>query len=393
MTPNDFDVFKRYLNAPANAFGSKNNPKSLVTDDDKASYARIHDALIQIASSAITARSLESKVKLRKMNFSPTRGARGHRPIDLWVSLCGIDSDLLGKMPQIYIIASVRGVEIGFAVSISEADYHDPQVKARNRTLVPLINSKLPGPTSPLIGHTQDLVRRSGGWHFNEKARLTSLDAGFGRWTTLRDMVSELQTSRIATGGGSIVKYLPTEDVSADRLAEVFGEAVDVFLPLLLQCQAPDSELKYLENEEKIDKESEAILFVPDELEDARKKILRQIAVRRGQAKFRAALLDAYDRKCVVSRVNTDAVLEAAHIVPFKGDKTNVVQNGILLTGDIHTLFDLGLVRFNPEDLSIHVSDILKKSAYYKYHGQSLHLPADKKRQPSKDALEIRWVV
>ena len=34
--------------------------------------------------------------------------------------------------------------------------------------------------------------------------------------------------------------------------------------------------------------------------------------------------------------------------VPYKGEETNHVQNGILLRGDIHTLFDCGLIAIDP---------------------------------------------
>jgi 5-methylcytosine-specific restriction protein A len=36
--------------------------------------------------------------------------------------------------------------------------------------------------------------------------------------------------------------------------------------------------------------------------------------------------------------------VEAAHIVPFQGVKTNNITNGILLRSDFHILFDLGLI-------------------------------------------------
>jgi putative restriction endonuclease len=85
----------------------------------------------------------------------------------------------------------------------------------------------------------------------------------------------------------------------------------------------------------------------PDELtadldEDMRDWALRCIAARRGQAAFRAALIDAYGGRCSITGCDAVEALEAAHISPYKGDHTNDVTNGLLLRADLHTLFDLG---------------------------------------------------
>ncbi|EAN8121017.1 HNH endonuclease, partial [Salmonella enterica] len=55
-------------------------------------------------------------------------------------------------------------------------------------------------------------------------------------------------------------------------------------------------------------------------------------------------------------------VLEAAHIHPYLGEKTNVVSNGLLLRADVHTLFDLGLLWVNPADLRIGIAEALRHS-------------------------------
>ena len=36
--------------------------------------------------------------------------------------------------------------------------------------------------------------------------------------------------------------------------------------------------------------------------------------------------------------------LEACHIYPYMGPKTNHIQNGIILRSDLHTLYDRGLI-------------------------------------------------
>ncbi|MBE2321408.1 HNH endonuclease, partial [Solirubrobacter sp. CPCC 204708] len=76
---------------------------------------------------------------------------------------------------------------------------------------------------------------------------------------------------------------------------------------------------------------------------------LTAVAQRRGQSTFRNQLLEAYDLRCAITGSNAVAVLEAAHICPYRGDHTNRVDNGLLLRADIHTLFDLGLIWVTPE--------------------------------------------
>ena len=74
----------------------------------------------------------------------------------------------------------------------------------------------------------------------------------------------------------------------------------------------------------------------------------RRSVVRLGQGVFRARLLDAYGRRCAVTGEHTEPVLQAAHIQPYLGPGSNHVQNGVLLVGEFHTLFDRGLVAIEP---------------------------------------------
>lgn len=85
--------------------------------------------------------------------------------------------------------------------------------------------------------------------------------------------------------------------------------------------------------------------FDPANMEDGRRMIERMVTLRQGQPAFRAALMKAYNRRCAITGCNVEAVLEAAHISPYDGKKTNHVTNGLLLRADIHTLFDRGLIK------------------------------------------------
>ncbi len=84
---------------------------------------------------------------------------------------------------------------------------------------------------------------------------------------------------------------------------------------------------------------------------DLRERRIAEVVRRRGQAKFRAALIDAYEGKCVITRCDATEALEAAHISPYRGEKTNHPQNGLLLRADLHSLFDLGLIVIEPSTM------------------------------------------
>ncbi len=55
-----------------------------------------------------------------------------------------------------------------------------------------------------------------------------------------------------------------------------------------------------------------------------------------------------YEHRCVVTGCTVIAVLEAAHIRPYRRPEDNDVKNGLLLRADIHTLFDLNLLGIEP---------------------------------------------
>ena len=125
--------------------------------------------------------------------------------------------------------------------------------------------------------------------------------------------------------------------------------------------------------------------------EDARSKVLKSIRERRGQAKFRRQLIDAYGGACAVTGCVDVNVLEAAHILPYRGEKTHHVQNGLLLRADIHTLLDLGLVAIEPNTLTVRVSPALASPDYRRLDGLPLRRPLSARELPSPKALEARW--
>jgi hypothetical protein len=142
------------------------------------------------------------------------------------------------------------------------------------------------------------------------------------------------------------------------------------------------------ENASPVDDEDQAEpTFDPNELDDARRRVAREIAIRQGQPAFRARLVANY-RRCVVTGSNQVEVLEAAHIVPYSGPGSNHISNGLLLRADIHTLFDLGLLTIDESNMTVRLSARLAGSEYETLQGRPLWLQ-DVKHTPSKEALRL----
>jgi hypothetical protein len=128
--------------------------------------------------------------------------------------------------------------------------------------------------------------------------------------------------------------------------------------------------------------------FDPTGIKDARTRILSAIVQRQGQPAFRKRLLTAYNRRCAITGCSVESVLEAAHIVPYKGEKTNHPGNGLLLRPDFHTLFDLRLVAINEVTMRLLVSPKLNGSGYENYRGKKIRIPREEGSRPSREALE-----
>lgn len=126
-------------------------------------------------------------------------------------------------------------------------------------------------------------------------------------------------------------------------------------------------------------------LFDPSE--DARRRIMAALVLREGQPKFRRSLLDAYSGKCVITGCSVEALLEAAHIMPYRGVHTNEITNGLLLRADLHKLFDLHMFRIDPRTYTVHLSDDLKESEYGCYEGRRLGLPKSQENMPAEASL------
>ena len=111
------------------------------------------------------------------------------------------------------------------------------------------------------------------------------------------------------------------------------------------------------------------------------------VTQRRGQNKFRRVLLDTYGERCVITRFNSPAALEAAHIEPYSGPSSNVPTNGLLLRSDIHKMFDKGLLGIEPDGYTAVLSPDLQNSSYAQHEGQRIILPEREALLPDRNLL------
>ncbi len=122
---------------------------------------------------------------------------------------------------------------------------------------------------------------------------------------------------------------------------------------------------------------------------EERRRVLREIQVRRGQTGFRKRLIERYGCRCMVTGCELTSIIEAAHISPYSLSSDNSADNGLLLRSDIHTLFDLGLMGFEPDTHVIRFADAVRIGGYDSFEGRTL-IPASARR-PDRAALEARW--
>lgn len=123
---------------------------------------------------------------------------------------------------------------------------------------------------------------------------------------------------------------------------------------------------------------------------EARRRVLREIAVRRGQAKFRKRLLRRYGGRCQITGCSFVELVEAAHIRPYSQQADNGELNGLLLRSDVHTLFDLGYLGINPETRRITVHPALHPTDYAELDGSALDVNGT--GGPNHGALTDRWM-
>jgi hypothetical protein len=126
---------------------------------------------------------------------------------------------------------------------------------------------------------------------------------------------------------------------------------------------------------------------------DERRKIESERVIRDGAVTFRRDLLRAWRTRCAISCIGVTPVLEAAHIFPYLGTATNDLRNAILLKSDLHILFDAHLlsIEYADDALIVRISKSLMPTAYARYNGRSINLPAELAHQPAAEVVQYHF--
>lgn len=112
---------------------------------------------------------------------------------------------------------------------------------------------------------------------------------------------------------------------------------------------------------------------------------------REGQQKFRSSLIDAYEGECAATGTNVQEVLQAAHIVPYRGSCSQIESNGILFRADIHLLYDSHLLSVEPDTHRIRLSKKIVNSSYSALRNRKIRIPKDNALRPDDHRLALHF--
>jgi hypothetical protein len=232
---NDLHVLSRYEHAGQGAW-------TTMPEADKEAYRKIHARLEQILAGTLSAFPGASSLdKCVTLGFNPTGGVRGNRPKDLWCAIFPRGAE--AYMPQVYLIVSHRGIELGYAAAIHPRDFSDQAFKAKLKSLAPRIFHALPDPTSDAARELSAELVRQGHWYFRRKTRLSPKENDFGG---LSDLLSFLKSAEgTAWGAGTVTRYWLPHELSDDvDLAEEFLNATRLFQPLMVRAATTSIDLQ-----------------------------------------------------------------------------------------------------------------------------------------------------
>lgn len=196
-------------------------------------------------------------------------------------------------------------------------------------------------------------------------------------------------------------------------------EACDLRLPVLYflgvgvkpkRYQAP---IVYLEDWDPHALQVRVVFARPDRLDEIpnrldaaapenapeRRYALRECRRRVHQPVFRSALLLAYQRRCAISGLPEERLLDAAHIIPDRDADLGqpIVANGLLLSKLHHAAFDQNLIGITP-DYRLKISAPLRElydgpmlELLKDDDGRSLRLPRRQQDWPDPERLEQRY--
>jgi putative restriction endonuclease len=140
----------------------------------------------------------------------------------------------------------------------------------------------------------------------------------------------------------------------------------------------------------------EAVASLPP---DRRSYLERLVRTRLHQPVFRARVLQAYDKKCAMCRLQHTDLLDAAHIIRDVDEGgLPVVPNGLSLCKIHHAAYDRDIIGVRPDlviqvrrDVLVEIDGPMLKHGIQAMHGVSLTIPHQRAARPDTDRLEQRY--
>ena len=232
-----------------------------------------------------------------------------------------------------------------------------------------------------------DVVRRSDGtWTFDYCAHRPTPGKVVSQSYT-GDMMNNLHD------GIPVAVYVRYPGIGYINYGLAYVERYDAFTDMFtlhgpVSAEASNVDFCSVVPYELLTEEEKQIFRAADDGDD-RKRVLAEQVRREKQGEFRQALLEAYSGSCAATGVDVPEVLQAAHIDPYRGKKSQVVTNGMLLRADIHLLYDAHLLTVLPEKNIIRVNKQLGSSFYSQFDGHQIQVPKNPLLRPNDELLEM----
>jgi len=166
---------------------------------------------------------------------------------------------------------------------------------------------------------------------------------------------------------------------------------IDLYVEAAMDVSLIDSDRITIPNNDFFT-DSESILSV-------RRYVTRMTRQRLHQSAFREFVLNAYDRKCAVCRLQHPELLDAAHIIPDTEEHgLPIIPNGLSLCKIHHAAYDQNILGISPEykvhirkDLLNEIDGPMLKHGFQALDKNIICLPKKLKEQPDKDRLNTRF--
>ena len=201
--------------------------------DELLAYQTVHSTLESLGKEVLQRLGGTSKFVMKlTAGFTPNSGVRGSLPKDLWFAVYPKENEKrLAANPQVFMIASERGLEYGFGAAVHPGDFSNKDLKKLVRATAPKVFDILPQPNSTEAALISDKIEESGYWYFRKKHRLEADQSDFASFTTWLQFLQSPEGKKNAAG--TISRYLTEDEINQTNLKEEILNMTNLFKPLL----------------------------------------------------------------------------------------------------------------------------------------------------------------